>query len=93
MRKSKGNNDNTKEPLARRLAFRLSEQDYERLVELRLALHLGNDAQTVRALIRFTSSSPKTREALRKARRDPQHKTRVQTLVDGKQLDMFRGSK
>jgi len=75
----------------RRLNIRLTEEDYERLIELRLALHLPGESQTVRALIRLHHEAE--REAVRRARRDPSHSERLQALVDGRQLALFGSRK
>lgn len=73
----------------KRLNLRLTEEDYEQLLELRLALHLGSDSQTIRALIRLHHAAE--REAVRRVRRDPTHAERLQALVDGRQLILFGG--
>ena len=73
----------------KRLNIRLTEEDYEQLLELRLALHLGSDSQTIRALIRLHHAAE--REAVRRVRRDPTHGERLQALVDGRQLILFGG--
>lgn len=75
-----------------RLSVRITEEDYEKLCELRLALHLGSDNQVVRALIRLHHSQA-AREAIRKARRDPQHADRLEAVVHRSQLPLFGGAK
>jgi len=68
--------------------LRITEEDYVQLCELRLALHLDSDSQTVRAEIRRAYAAEK--DQLRRSRRDPNHKERLAALVDGRQLSMFR---
>jgi hypothetical protein len=76
--------------VARRLTIRVSDEDYQKLAELRLALHLPSDGAALRALIRIHYTYEQ--RALRRARREPGHSERVAALVDHRQLDMFRRS-
>lgn len=73
--------------LAKRLAMRLTESDYAKLVELRFALRLGNDAETLRALIRLHHSEA-SKGLIRKLRREPGHEERVAAAVDRRQLPL-----
>lgn len=76
-----------KEPNSRKLTIRMTETDYTKLCELKLALHLTNDGAALRALIRIHHKHA-TAE-LRRARREPGHKDRVQAMVDRRQLGLF----
>lgn len=58
---------------------RLSWQDYQRLLELRLAMHLASDSATVRALIRLNHTERKSAIAAL-ARRDPAFVERYEEL-------------
>ena len=72
---------------SRRISVRMTEADYEQLCELRLALHLSTDNQTIRALIRLHYREART--AIRKARRDPTHAERLEAAVSKRQLRLF----
>lgn len=76
------------EPM-RSMTVRLTQEDYAMLCELRLVAHLSSDGAAVRALIRMHGEH--AGPALRRARRDPAHKERLQALVDHRQIDMFPG--
>jgi hypothetical protein len=76
-------------PLSHRLAIRVSDTDYFKLCELRLALHLPSDAATIRALVRLHHSH--ATDALRRARRDPHHQERIRALANHRQLEMWEG--
>jgi hypothetical protein len=68
--------------LSRRIAIRLSEEDYRLLVELRLVMHATGDSHCIRSLIRLHHAhSEEARRELRRARRDPNHEKRVQALM------------
>jgi hypothetical protein len=75
------------EPKARKLTIRITTEDYEKLCELKLALHLASDGAALRALIRLHHKYATTE--LRRARREPGHKDRVQAMVDRRQLGLF----
>lgn len=73
----------------RRLTVRISEENYRQLCELRLALHLPSDSATIRALIALHHRHADP--AMRRARRDPGHRERVDALVSGRQIEMWGG--
>ena len=76
-------------PLSHRLAIRVSDTDYLKLCELRLALHLPSESATIRALIRLHHKHASG--AVHRARRDPHHQDRVQALMNHRQLEMWEG--
>jgi hypothetical protein len=75
--------DTPTQRLCVRLALRLSASDYSKLVELRLALRLGNDAELIRALVRLHHSQAE-KGVIKRLRSEPDHKERVATAVNGR---------
>lgn len=73
----------TPQRLCVRLALRLSASDYSKLVELRLALRLGNDAELIRALIRLHHVQAE-KGVIKRLRAEPDHKERVASEVNGR---------
>jgi hypothetical protein len=73
----------TPQRLCVRLALRLSASDYSKLVELRLALRLGNDAELIRALVRLHHSQAE-KGVIKRLRSEPDHKDRVASAVNGR---------
>lgn len=75
-----------REPLGRKLTIRLSEEDFDQLQELRLAMHCRSEAGALRALIQLSHArlTRAARRAAREARKAEGHPG---------QLPMFGGAK
>lgn len=68
----------------RRITIRLSEEDYRKLCELRLALYLDSDSHAVRRVIRWHHAASK--RALALVQRLPGHAKRVRALMEGRDV-------